>query len=156
MASLGLTPFKAAVAFEIIANLISLPSLIWKPDHGLSFLVRGPAQITPATRTLAQWFGGLVAGLTVPLVLSYASPAPGPAGDAQRGFRRATYLALAGPEVAFVAIMGGAWFKGADVGMTETALLGGAINMTAFLVLRSVFLFWKPHLLEERDDKKTA
>lgn len=99
---------------------------------------------------------GLVAGLTVPLVLSYASPAPGPAGDAQRGFRRATYLALAGPEVAFVAIMGGAWFKGADVGMTETALLGGAINMTAFLVLRSVFLFWKPHLLEERDDKKTA
>ncbi|KAM3424416.1 hypothetical protein BST61_g6421 [Cercospora zeina] len=147
---------STAIAIELLANIVSLPSLLSNPDHALSFLVRDPAQITPATRTLAQWFGGLIAGLTVPLAMSYATPAPGPAGNAQRGFRRATYLALAGPEVVFAVMMGGAWLKGADVGMKETALLGGAINMIAFAVVRSVFLFWKPHLLEERDVKKTA
>ena len=50
--------FKTALIFEILANLSSIPALLFKPDYALSFLVTGPAQITPATRTLAQWFGG--------------------------------------------------------------------------------------------------
>ncbi|KAI5362803.1 hypothetical protein Slin15195_G101840 [Septoria linicola] len=154
MASLGLTPFKTAVALEIAGNLASLPALLLNPDYALSFLVTGPSQITPATRTLAQWFGGLVAGLTIPLLLSYPTPASGPAGDAQRGFRRATYIALAGPEVAFVALMAAAYLKGADVGITLKALLGGAANLSALVVMRAVFLFWKPHLLDEKSVKK--
>ncbi|KAF2162406.1 hypothetical protein M409DRAFT_27031 [Zasmidium cellare ATCC 36951] len=95
MSSLGLTPFKSALAFEIFANVVSLPSLLLNPDSALSLLVANPAQITPATRSLTQWFGGVVAFVTVPLILSWSEPKS--PNDAQAGFRRARPILLWGP-----------------------------------------------------------
>ncbi|CZT24057.1 uncharacterized protein RCC_09774 [Ramularia collo-cygni] len=148
--------FRTAVILEILANISSIIPLILNPDFALSFLVTGPSQITPATRTLARYFGGFVATITVPLLLSIPTPAPGPAGEAQRGTRRTTYLTLGAGEVALGGLMAWAYATGADSGMTDMALLGGAMNLGAFLIMRYVFLFGKPELLEERGVKKTA
>jgi hypothetical protein len=148
--------FRTAVTLEILANLSSIPPLLFYPDYALSFLVTGPSQITPATRTLARYIGGFVAALTVPLVLSLPQPAQGPAGEAQRGTRRTAYLTLGAGELAMGGLMAWAYATGADSGMTDLALLGGAVNLGALLVVRGVFLYWKPELLEERGAKKTA
>lgn len=48
------------------------------------------------------------------------------------------------------------WYVGGDSGMTDKALLGGALNLGGILVWRYVCLYGKPELLEERGvGKKT-
>lgn len=142
--------FRTAVLLEILANLSSILPLIFKPSYALSFLLTSPSQITPATLTLARYFGGFVATITIPLILSLPTPAPGPAGEGQRATRRTTYLTLGAGEVFLGGLMGWLWAIGADSGMTDMALLGGALNLGALIGVRYMFLYGKPELLEER------
>jgi len=146
--------FRTAVLLEILANISSIIPLVYSPDYALSYLVSGPSQITPATRTLARYFGGFVATITIPLLLSIPQPAPGPAGEAQRATRRTTYLTLGAGEVLLGGLMGWLYATGADSGMTDMALLGGAINLGALIIVRYVFLYGNPELLEERGAAK--
>lgn len=80
---LGLTPFKAALTFESLANIVSLPSLLLDPNTVLDLLTTSPTQRTTAARSLTQWFGGVMV-FTVPLIVSWVeSKSP---NDAQAGF----------------------------------------------------------------------
>lgn len=148
--------FRTAALLEITANLTSILPLLLNPSFALSFLLTSPSQITPATLTLARYFGCFVATITVPLLLSLPTPAPGPAGEAQRATRRVTYITLAAGEVFLGGMMAWLWYVGGDSGMTDKALLGGALNLGGILVWRYVCLYGKPELLEERGvGKKT-
>ncbi|EME40878.1 hypothetical protein DOTSEDRAFT_74435 [Dothistroma septosporum NZE10] len=148
MGSLGLTRFRTALAFEILGNFSSIPSLLFYPDIALHIILKHPSLITPATRALTRIFGGVVAGLTIPLILSWPNPKPGNAGDEQRGFRKAAYLVQGTGEVFLGALFVWMWMSGKDHGVKEGVLLAGAANMGLLLGLRWVFLVWKPHLVE--------
>lgn len=145
MTSLGLTPFKGALAFEIFANVISLPSLLLKPDSALAMLVKGASEITPAARTLTQWLGGFVAALTIPLILSW--PDPKTTTDSQVGFRRATYITMGAGEVVMGSLLAVQYMSGQS-GLKDNVLLFLTANMGALLAMRVVFLVYKPEWLE--------
>lgn len=55
MAFNGTRLFRYALLFEGAANTIAVIPAIFSPETALSYLVTGPNQITPATRTLMQW-----------------------------------------------------------------------------------------------------
>ncbi|KAK4618214.1 hypothetical protein CLAFUW4_12067 [Fulvia fulva] len=151
MASLGLTPFRLALLAEILGNISSLPSLLLNPDIALHIILKSPTLITPATRVLTRIFGGVVAGLTIPLILSWPNPRSGNAGEQQRGFRKAAYLVQGTGEVFLGALFAWLWLTGEDHGVKELFLVGGTVNMAVLLGLRWVFLAWKPHLLEHTE-----
>lgn len=142
---LGLTPFKAALAFEIFANIVSLPSLILHPEAALTFLTTSSSQITPAARSLTQWFGGVFAFLTVPLILSWAEPKT--PNDAQAGFRRATYITMGAGEIVLGAILAWQYASGTS-GLKEGAVLFLEGHLAVLLVMRYVFLYGKREWLE--------
>ena len=52
----GVRLFRYALLTEIAMNVTSIiPCLIY-PEGALSYLVKGPNQIVPATKTMVQWF----------------------------------------------------------------------------------------------------
>jgi len=51
----GVQTFRNALLVESAANIGSLIPLFMFPETVLSYLVKGPNQITPATKSLAQW-----------------------------------------------------------------------------------------------------
>jgi hypothetical protein len=51
----GARTFRTALLFEIGANLTGIIPCIFYPETTLSYLVKGPNQITPATKSLVQW-----------------------------------------------------------------------------------------------------
>ncbi|KAF7186511.1 hypothetical protein HII31_12213 [Pseudocercospora fuligena] len=154
---LGLPPFKLALYIEILANLSSLPALIYAPTYGASFLLAHTTVISPSTLTLTRWFGGLVGALTVPLILSIPSPS-GSDGtkmsekdrERQIGFRRATYITMGAGEVFLSGLFLAAYLQGEEEsGFSGSAMLACAAQMGALLALRFLFLVGKPELIEE-------
>lgn len=150
MSSLGLSPFRIALLFEICGNISTLPALFIRPDFVLGMLVDGPHQITPAARTLTQVLGCIVATLTVPLILAWPNPKAGAAGEQQRGLRKTAYGIQGVGEALLAPLFITHYLAGSNCGWSRLALLQGAVTMAALLSLRWVFLFWKPHLLEDR------
>lgn len=150
----GLSPFQTALAFEISGNALPLPFLLLSPDKVLTYILANPAlHITPATRHLLQWNGTFLAAFTVPLVLSWAKPAPGPKGDMQRGVRRCTYTMLAAGEAILSAMLVGQYLRQDVVeGVKTSVLTGGLMNLGMVLAMRALFLVWKPEWLDEREE----
>lgn len=54
MSSSGPGLFRTALLVESAANIGSIIPMITNPESVLSYLVKGPAQITPAAKTLTQ------------------------------------------------------------------------------------------------------
>lgn len=52
----GTRLFRYAVLSEIAANLSAIIPMLLAPETVLSYVVKGPVQITPATKSLTQWF----------------------------------------------------------------------------------------------------
>ncbi|KAK3051955.1 hypothetical protein LTR09_006909 [Extremus antarcticus] len=71
MSSPNTSIFRTLLLAESAANIGSIIPALFAPELALSYLVRGPSQITPATKSLMQLFGGLVVLATAPLLLSY-------------------------------------------------------------------------------------
>lgn len=51
----GVRSFRYALLFEISANIPGIIACVFFPEQTLSYLVKGPNQITPATKSLTQW-----------------------------------------------------------------------------------------------------
>ena len=52
----GVRLFRYALLAESAVNIASVIPMLLAPETFLSFLVKGPNQITPATKSLTQWF----------------------------------------------------------------------------------------------------
>lgn len=144
----GVRLFRYALITEATMNLASAVPMILNPDYMLSFMVKGPAQITPFTRTMTQWLGGIVIGMTVPLVLSIPHVPRAPAG------RRMTYTMLGACEVGLSAVMAMQYFQGADSGLKPQALVSAMGIFGAILLERVFFLFVRPTWMEGQDNAK--
>ncbi|KAK5112636.1 hypothetical protein LTR62_003951 [Meristemomyces frigidus] len=126
MSSSGPRLFRSALLFEITANSIGFLPAIFAPETVLSFLLKSPAMMTPATKSLMQWFGVLIAtGFTLPLILCY--PQPGSANVDIVAWRRLTYLMFGAGEMGLGAMMLVHWMQG-DSGLSENALLFTPLN----------------------------
>ncbi|KAK3072187.1 hypothetical protein LTR53_007294 [Teratosphaeriaceae sp. CCFEE 6253] len=158
----GVRLFRYALIFEMSANMIGIIPLLFAPETALSLLVKGPNQITPATKSLMQWhvptfltdpeFGVIfLTAFTLPLALCYPNPAPSRSktggGDQIVAWRRLTYILFGAGEAGLGTMMMIQWMQG-DSGLTDVALLGGAATMGAFLGLRGFFLYARPSWME--------
>jgi hypothetical protein len=143
----GVRLFRYALLAESAINIVSAIPIILAPDFALSFLVASPAQITPATRALAQWFGAITLGLTAPLLLSVPHVPRAASG------RRMAYTTLGACEAVLGAVMAMQLFAG-DSGMKPEALAGGAAAMGGFLGVRAFFLFVRPGWMEGQENAK--
>jgi len=144
----GVRLFRYALITESTMNLACAIPLILNPEYALSFLVKGPSQITPATCTLAQWMGGIVLGMAVPLVLSVPHVPRAAAG------RRMTYTMLGACEMALSAVLAAQYLQGADSGLKPQALVGAAGMMGVILLERGFFLFVRPTWMEGQENAK--
>jgi hypothetical protein len=143
----GVRLFRYALLAESAINIASGIPIILAPEFALSFLLEGPAQITPATKALAQWFGAITLGLTVPLLLSVPHVPRAAAG------RRMAYTTLGACEATLGAVMMMQWFAG-DTGIKMEALATGALAMGSFLGMRGFFLFVRPGWMEGQENVK--
>ncbi|KAK4954284.1 hypothetical protein LTR10_007714 [Elasticomyces elasticus] len=80
----GVRLFRYALLFEMGANMGGIIPCLFAPDMALSFMVKGPSQITPAAVSMMQWFGTLfLTGFTLPLALCYPNPVPSQGGNSE-------------------------------------------------------------------------
>lgn len=140
---------------ESIVNVGTTLQLILAPHYFLSFLVKGPAQITPATRTLTQWFGGAVVLATAPLLLAYPDPGPDESVNTVTSKRRLAYQTLAASEAALSLSATYSYLSG-DSGMTDKALLTMSGLLGAFMSVRLFLLYGKPALMEPKASAKKS
>ena len=155
MASPGNRIFRSALLVESAANISTIVPMILYPDYVLSWLVKGPAQITPAAKTLTQWFGGLVVLATAPLLLSYPEPSSGESAGSVTARRRLAYISLASSEAALGALSLLQYLSG-DSGMTDAALLSTMGMMGCFIGMRAFFLFARPQLMQAQEGLKKS
>ncbi|WPH04513.1 Hypothetical protein R9X50_00740500 [Acrodontium crateriforme] len=144
MSSTGHSIYRAALVLEMIGNLGSVPSWILDQETALRFLVRGPSGITPVSKSFAQWFGGIVFALTIPLIMAFPS-----SGDRQVVIarRQLTYWTLGAGEFALGGLMAMQYLDG-DSGLSEDLLVKGMMTMAGLMVMRLFFLFVKPEWMD--------
>ncbi|TKA52755.1 hypothetical protein B0A55_12133 [Friedmanniomyces simplex] len=156
----GVRLFRYALLFEMGANFTGIIPCLFAPETALSFLVKGPSQITPATASMMQWFGALIlTGFTLPLALCYPNP---------HSYAPPTYLLTllmipsSNPDILFGAGEAGLgtmmliqWLQGHS-GMSDNALLVGAMTMGAFLGMRAFFLYARPSWMEGQANARKA
>lgn len=147
MSSSGRQIFRNALLAESAINIASLFPIILSPESVLSYLVRGPSQITPATKTLTQWFGCVIVMSTAPLLYSYPEPTLGQSAGEVTARRQAAYMTLGAGELALGALTAASYLTG-DSGMTDQALLTATGMLAAFGGMRAFFLFMKPAWME--------
>ena len=155
MASTGSRIFRSALLIESAANISSIVPMILYPDYVLSWLVKGPAQITPAAKTLTQWFGGIIVLATAPLLLSYPEASSGESASSVTARRRLAYTSLASAEVALGALSLLQYLTG-DSGMTDSALLSTMGLMGSIISMRAFFLFARPQLMQAQEGLKKS
>ncbi|KAK5132314.1 hypothetical protein LTR08_009222 [Meristemomyces frigidus] len=145
----GVRLFRYAILGEMAANLGAIAPMLLAPETVLSFIVKGPNQITPATKSLAQWVGAVIIALTVPLAFSYPNPKP----EAGVPMRRLTYTLLGAGEAALGTVMA-AQFMAGDSGITDGFLIGGTGVMGALCAMRGFFLFVRPNWMEAQGNAR--
>lgn len=145
----GVRMFRYALIGEATLNLASVVPMLIEPGYILSWLVKSPEQITPAACNLTQWCGCIVAGLTVPLLLSV------PHGPQAPGIRRITYITYAANEAALGAAMAMQYFSG-DSGLKQEALWTSMTTMAALVAVRGFFLFVRPSWMDAQVNAKKA
>ena len=52
----GARLFRYALLFEMSANFGGIIPCLFAPELALSYLVKGPSQITPAALSMTQWY----------------------------------------------------------------------------------------------------
>ncbi|KAK3670188.1 hypothetical protein LTR78_009944 [Recurvomyces mirabilis] len=149
----GVRSFRYALLFEIGANASGFVPALFMPETALSFLVKNPNMITPATTS----FGVLVAtGFTIPLILCYPNPVPSQGGSEQIvAWRRLTYMMFGAGEVGLGTMMMVQWLQG-DSGLSDNALLMGMLAMGAFSLMRAFFLYVRPSWMEGQVNARKA
>ena len=155
MSSNGNRIFRSALLIESAANISTIIPMLLYPDYVLSWLVKGPAQVTPAARTLTQWFGATLVLATAPLLLSYPEAASGESASNVTARRRLTYLAMGATEAALGVVTLSQYLTG-DSGMTDQALLTATGMMVTFGAMRAFFLFAKPELMAAQEITKKS
>lgn len=155
MSSTGNRIFRSALLTEAVANISTIVPLGLYPDYVLSWLVRGPAQITPAAKSLTQWMGAFIVLATAPLLLSYPDPAPGESASTVTARRRLTYITIAASEATLGLVTLSQYLAG-DSGMTDQALLAATGMMVGFISMRAFFLFAKPEFMEAQETAKKS
>ena len=143
--------FKNALLFESAANIGSIFGFILLPEFSLSCLVDGPSQITPAGKSLMQWFGAVIVVATAPLLLSY--PEAGQSASVVIARRRLTYQIMGAAEIALGLLAASQYVMGGS-GLSDTTLLLGTGFMGAFIGMRAFFLYVKPQWMEAEDSSK--
>ncbi|KAK4540513.1 hypothetical protein LTR36_009151 [Oleoguttula mirabilis] len=152
----GVRLFRYAVLGEIALNLASIAPMLLLPETVLSYIVKGPNQITPATKSLTQWFGAVVIALTVPLALSYPNPRPSQGGEPHiPHWRRLTYMVLGAGEAALGTVMAAQYLSG-DSGLTDAVLIGGTGTMGVLCAMRGFFLFVRPSWMDAQMNARKA
>lgn len=147
----GLRAFRYALLFEAFLNLASVVPMLIDPEHILTWLFDSPDQITPAACALTQWCGCIVAGLTVPLLLSF------PNGPDAPVIRRNTYTTYAAVETAIGSLVTMQYFKGGS-GLKKEALYTSMTTMAALVAFRIYVLYVKPEYINGQvasEEKKT-
>lgn len=129
-------------------NVASAIPMILNPDYMLSFMVKGSAHITPSTRSLTQWMGGLVLGMTVPLVLSI------PYHPANTTSRRTIYTIFGACEVGLSAVMAMQCLHG-DSGLEPQALITAIGIFVGILLGRAFCLFVRPECMENPEPEES-
>ncbi|KAK3617733.1 hypothetical protein LTR56_012759 [Elasticomyces elasticus] len=153
----GVRVFRYALLFEMGANMGGIIPCLFAPEMALSFMVKGPSQITPAAVSMMQWFGTLfLTGFTLPLALCYPNPVPSQGGNSEVvAWRRLTYILFAAGEAGLGTMMLIQWMQG-NSGMSDTSLLVGAMAMGAFLGMRAFFLYVRPSWMEGQANARKA
>ncbi|KAK0253885.1 hypothetical protein B0A54_15471 [Friedmanniomyces endolithicus] len=151
----GARLFRYALLFEKGANFGGIIPCLFAPELALSFLVKGPGQITPAALSMTQWFGAIIlTGFTLPLALCYPNPVPSQGGTSEIvAWRRLTYIFFAAGEAGMGTTMLFQYMAG-NSGMTDRALLVGAATMGLFLGMRAFFLYARPSWMEAQGNAK--
>ncbi|KAK5121726.1 hypothetical protein LTR85_004601 [Meristemomyces frigidus] len=152
----GVRLFRYALLGEIAANLTGIVPMLFAPETVLSYLATGPNQITPATKSLTQWFAAVVVALTIPLAVSYPNPRPSQGGEPHiPHWRRLTYMLLGAGEAALGTVMAAQYLSG-DSGLTDTVLIGGMGTMGALCAMRGFFLFVRPNWMDAQENARKA
>lgn len=145
----GVRMFRYALMAEAGMNLASVVPMLIDPRYILTWLVESPAQITPAAEAIVQWCGCIVAGLTVPIILSIPHTPDAPS------YRKLLYQTFAATEFALGAAMGVQYLRG-DSGLKSEALWSSMTTMAALVAIRTYFLVVKPNYMEgQANAKKT-
>ncbi|EMC91563.1 hypothetical protein BAUCODRAFT_298019 [Baudoinia panamericana UAMH 10762] len=174
MAFNGVRLFRYALLGEIGSNVMGALPCLLAPETVLSYLVRGPNDITPVAKSLTQWyacchprfqrptnrkvrFGGMIlTAFTIPIILSYPNPRPSQGGDPQIvAWRRLAYMTLGAGEVGLGTIAMIQFLQG-DSGFTDSALLGVMAFMGVFSAMRGFFLYARPSWMEAQENAKKA
>lgn len=143
----GVRMFRYALIAEATLNLASVVPMLIDPSYILSWLVESPEHITPAACALVQWSGCIVAGLTVPLILSVPHTPEAPT------LRKITYQTYAAAELALATAMGMQYLNG-DSGLKSEALWTSGTTMAALVAVRAYFLLIKPSYMEGQANAK--
>lgn len=155
MSSTGNRIFRSTLLIESAANISAIFPMVLYPEYVLSWLVRGPAQITPAAKSLTQLFGGILVLATAPLLLSYPEPASGESASNVTARRRLSYLAMGATEATLGLVTLSQYLAG-DSGMTDQALLTATATMVTFIGMRAFFLLAKPEFMEAQEITKKS
>jgi hypothetical protein len=147
MAMNGVRMFRYALLAEAGLNLSSVFPMLIDPSYILSWLVKSPEHITPAACSLVQWCGCIVAGITVPLLLSVPHTPEAPT------IRKVTYQMYAAAELALGAAMAVQYLNG-DSGLKSEALWTSVTTMGALVAVRAYFLVVKPGYMEGQANAK--
>lgn len=143
----GVRMFRYALVAEATLNLASVVPMLIDPSYILSWLVESPEHITPASCSLVQWCGCVVAGLTVPLILSVPHTPEAPT------FRKLTYQMYAAAELALGMAMGMQYLNG-NSGLKSEALWSSMTTMAALVAVRAYFLVVNPNYMEGQANAK--
>jgi hypothetical protein len=147
MAMNGVRMFRYALLAEAGLNLASVVPMLIDPSYILSWLVESPENVTPAACALTQWCGCIVAGLTVPLILSVPHTPEAPT------IRKLTYRMYAAAEMGLATAMAVQYLNG-DSGLKSEALWTSMTTMVALVAVRAYFLLVKPGYMEGQANAK--
>lgn len=146
----GYRLFRYALLGEATLNLASVVPMFLEPEYILTWLFESPEHITPGACALTQWCGCIIAGLTLPLLLSF------PNGKDAPVIRRNTYTTYAAVELAIGVLVTFQYFKDGS-GLRSDALYTSMTTMAALVAVRMYFLFGNPEYMGEQttEEKKT-
>lgn len=145
----GHQAFRYALLAEAGLNLASVFPMFIDPEHVLTWLFHTPDHITPAACALTQWCGCIIAGLTLPLLLSF------PNGYDAPTIRRITYATYAAIETAIGSLVTFQYMKG-NSALKSEALYTSMTTMGALVAVRLYFLFIKPEYMGAQTITKKA
>lgn len=147
--------FRSALLIESAANISSIFPMLINPEYTLSWVVRGPAQITPAAKALTQWIAAFLVIATVPLLLSYPESGSGESASNVTARRRLTYTLMGAGEAALGLVTLSQYMAG-DSGLTDQALLTATGMMGVFGAMRLFFLYGRPQWMEGQAELKKS